>query len=92
MSSFWNVEYHSGDPIEHQGRRLTLFNRSVSFHLPGGIFNFVWNKPTSVLVSSPDGSEQILPIPNQTRRILIYMIAGYLFFGLFLWMITRSKA
>jgi hypothetical protein len=83
MSQLFNIEYHSQLPIQHKNIRLIPFVRSVSLRLPGLRGAFVWSKPTSLLVSYPDGREEVLPIPDQTGRLLLYTLLS----GLFGWLV-----
>ena len=85
MSRLFNIEYHSQPPILHKNLRLVPFTRSVSLRLPGLGGGFVWNKPTSLLVSYPDGREEVLPVPDQTSRIILYTLLS----GLFGWLVFR---
>jgi hypothetical protein len=71
MSEFFSIEYHSQPPIQHKQFRLIPFARSVNLRLPGQASGFVWSKPTSLLVVYPDGREELLPIPDQTRRFQV---------------------
>ncbi len=85
MGEILQIEYRCGQPVKHHGRILTPFNRVVSLRFAGRSFGAVWNKPSSLLVQQPDGSEQILPIPDPTRRTMIVILAS----GLFIWLIAR---
>ncbi len=68
--------------------RLVPFVRSVHLRIPGIRGGFNWSKPASMLVSFPDGREEVLPIPDITRKYVIFTvlwgILGWLFLS-FLW-------
>lgn len=85
MSAFFNIEYHSQPPIQHKNFRLIPFARTVSLRFPGLRGGFIWSKPTSLLVSYPDGREEVLPIPDLTGRFFIYTLLS----GLFGWLVFR---
>jgi hypothetical protein len=85
MPQLFTIDHHSQPPIQHNNIRLVPFTRSISLRLPGSRGGFVWSKPASMLVSYPDGREEVYPIPDQTGRLLLYM----LFSGLFGWLAFR---
>jgi len=86
MPDFVRIETHSTHPINHQGRRLVAFAQSVSLQIPGLPFGLVWNRPVSLLVVDSDGQEQIFPIKDPTRLIILGLACGILF----TWLITRK--
>jgi hypothetical protein len=85
MPQLFNIDHHSQPPIQHKNIRLVPFTRSVSLRLPGQMGGFIWGKPTSLLVAYPDGREEVLSIPDQTGRLLLYMLLS----GLFGWLVFR---
>ena len=66
----FSVEYQIGEPIDHHNRRLFTFNRVVRIRVPFTKVVFIWNRPSSLLVINPDGTEKTLKIPDPTCRIL----------------------
>jgi hypothetical protein len=90
MPELFRIEYHSGRPVEHHGRTLIPFNRVVSLQPGGRSFGAIWNKPSSLFVRQPDGSEQILPIPDPTLHyILAILVVGLLTGLLVRWMVSK---
>jgi hypothetical protein len=81
-----SVEYQAAQPIRHAGLRIVPFVRLVRLRAPlsGAVLH--WTKPTSVLVTHPDGAEQILPVPDPTRRFVLFMALT----TLTTWLIFRS--
>ncbi len=71
MPALFEIEYHSQPPTQHRNIRLTPFVRTIRLRFPRIPGGFVWSKPTSLLVSYPDGHEQVLPVPDMTRKYLI---------------------
>jgi hypothetical protein len=86
MPDFVRIETHSTHPIKHQGRNLVAFAQSLSLQIPGLPIGLVWNRPVSLLVVDSDGQEQILPIKDPTRLIIIGLACGVLV----TWLITRK--
>ena len=85
MPQLLTIDHHSQPPIHHTNIRLIPFVRSVSLRLPGLRGGFVWKKPTTMLVSYPDGREEVFSIPDQTGRFFLYMLLC----GLFSWLAFR---
>jgi hypothetical protein len=54
------------------------------------MFSF-WRKPASVVVQYPDGSDQVLQVPDITRQAQIGLIGFALIFSLVVWLITRIQ-
>lgn len=65
-----NTETKPGNPLAVGRLRLLPFAQSVSLSLPGHRFGLVWSRPVSVLVTGPDGQEQVLEVPDPTRKIV----------------------
>jgi hypothetical protein len=85
MPDFIRLETHSTRQIKHQGRNLVAFAQSFSLQIPGLPIGLVWNRPVSLLVVDSDGQEQILPIKDPTRLIMLGLACG----TLLTWLITR---
>jgi hypothetical protein len=85
MPQLFTIDYLSQPPIQHKNIRLVPFARTFRFRLPGLGGGFVWSKPVSMLVSYPDGREDVFLIPDQTCRVLLYL----LFSGFFGWLAFR---
>ena len=73
MPPLLSVEYRAAQPVRHAGLRIVPFMRIVRLRAPMGQAALRWTKPASVLVTHPDGAEQILQIPDPTRRFVICM-------------------
>ncbi len=67
-------ETFSGQPVVFQGHRLIPFHQAFRFPLPGRLGGLVWNRPVAVLVTRPDGGEQILPVTDPTRRAVLAIL------------------
>ena len=81
-----SVEYQAAQPIRHAGLRIVPFMRIIRLRAPMGRAALRWTKPASVLVTHPDGAEQILRVPDPTRRFVIYMVLT----TLTTWLLFRS--
>lgn len=84
------VENRVGAPIQAGERRITPFVQVVKLNIPGLHGGLIWNRPHAVLVQESDGSETVLPVPDITRQLQIFLLAAGLFAGLLFWMRRRS--
>jgi hypothetical protein len=77
-SQIFEYETSLGEPVAYAGGRLTLFSRNLVLRSPRGRGVLVWNRPAAVLVKKDDGSEQVIPIVDVTRRWQVALFAGAL--------------
>jgi hypothetical protein len=75
-----SIENHPGQPALHHGLRITPFAQTWRVRPPFSVPHFsgglVWSRPVSVLVTRPDGSETVLPVPDPTRWIVWSLYAA----------------
>ena len=84
------IENRAGAPIQAGERRITPFNQVVKLQIPGLQGGLIWNRPHAVLVQDPDGTEMVLPVPDLTRQLQIFLLAAGLFAGLLFWLRRRD--
>lgn len=91
MSRLFVSETVSRPEVEFNGMRLTAFTRTWQLRLPLRITlirqSAVWSRPASLLVTTPDGQETVLPIPDPTRNLVWMMLAAGLLAGI----VARSR-
>lgn len=87
MAPLVAVETRAGEPIQAGDRTLIPFARSLRLQFPGRHGGLNWTCPASLLVKNGDGQEQVLPIPDITRRIQIELF-GFCLGMLLLWILT----
>ena len=75
MTDLIRTETRTGETIKTGGIRITPFSKSTRIMPKGNTFGLIWNRPDSVLIQKPDGSEQILPVIDVTRQV-IWAILG----------------
>ncbi len=78
MAGLLTIETSAGRPIQLRGARLVPFSQAVRLRLPFARGGLTWNRPVSVLVIQPDGSEKVLPVPDPTR-LLVWALLGSAF-------------
>jgi len=85
MAELLQIETRSGTPLTWNGARIIPFSRSVTIRIPGWQGGLIWNYPTSVWVQTPEGKEQVLPVQDITRQVILALLSAT--FGV--WIITR---
>jgi hypothetical protein len=90
MGKIINIETQAGDSIQWGEATLTPFLQTISLRAPSARSWFVWNRPTSLLVQSPGETDQILRIPDFTRRIIWTLGAASLAAVVILWIINHK--
>jgi hypothetical protein len=91
MARLLNIETQAGSPIRWGGRTLIPFSQTVRLQAPGAKGGFIWNRPASLLVQSADGQEQVLQVPDLTRRIIWSLGAASLAAVIILWIINHKS-
>jgi hypothetical protein len=70
MPGWLQTETRAGKTLQTGAYAITPFSKVSLLLIPGFHGGLVWNRPASVLVQTPDGAEQVLPVPDPTRRIV----------------------
>jgi hypothetical protein len=83
MPEFLSIETHGGAPLRRQGHQLLPFVQTVRLWIPGLPGGLIWNRPVSVLVIADDGEEQVIPIRDLTRQVILALLGATLFTWLF---------
>lgn len=89
--SLLSIENQAGKPIKAGTRRITPFAQVVRLDIPGWNGGVIWNRPHAVLVQEADGSEQVLPVPDLTRQLQVFLLAAGFFASLLYWLARRNS-
>jgi hypothetical protein len=74
---FLNYEQKAGDPITVGDFRIVPFSQTLRVQFPGRwMGGLIWNRPASVLVTSREGQEQVLPVHDVTRRVQFSLLGA----------------
>ena len=73
MSSLIQIETHWGKPLQSNGRKIIVQSRALQINLPFVNGGLTWNRPVSVLVLSNDEPDQVLPVRDVTRMVLVLL-------------------
>ena len=89
--AFLRIETNPSPPLKAATFTLIPFSQRTGFQLPGGEVHWLWNRPVSILVQRPDGSEEVIPVINTQRNLLLAVLAAGLATGLIFWRIGRHR-
>ncbi len=89
--SLIQLENRVGKPIKAGPYKIVPIEGSLQLQPPGMRGFFFWRKPSSVVVQHPDGSDEILDIPDITRQAQISLVSFALIFSLVVWLISRKR-
>jgi hypothetical protein len=84
MQRWMQVETLAGAGVDFQGWRVVPFVKTVRLQVPGMQGGMVWTRPATVLAIAPDGTEQVLPVQDVTRRVVALLFGA----GLVAWFVT----
>ena len=88
--SILHIETLTGQPVRLKDIQLRVRSQVVQLRLPVASGGLIWNRPIAVLVRTPDGQDQILPISDVTRTAVLALV-GLCFASAFLLMLFRCK-
>lgn len=77
---------HIQNPIKVTGGEVFPIGRTTHIQVPGLPVRLGWSRPTSILFKRSDGTEEILRVPDQTRRSQLTMLG----LALLAWWTLRS--
>ena len=87
MEKLVRLETRAGEPIQLSNGKIIPFSKILSIQIPGLWGGVLWERPASVLVIQDDGEEEIIPIQDISR----YVVLGLLGAVALLWLFTRKK-
>ena len=85
------LESRAGETVQAGSRRLTPLSRLVRVQIPGWQGGLVWNRPSAVLVTEPDGEEQQLPVRDVTRLAQLLIISAGILGSWLIWLAFHSR-
>ena len=84
-------ETQTGEAYLAGDTQITPLARVLRIQLPGPYKGLIWNRPTGVLVKTPDGQEQHLPVRDVTRQAQLTLLGIGLFGGFLIWLLSRRR-
>lgn len=89
--SFWHVETNPDPALESAAFTLIPFSQRTGVQFPGGEVRWLWKRPVSILVQKADGSEEVIPVVDTQRNLLLAVMAAGLATGLVFWQLGRRR-
>ena len=89
--SLIQLENRVGKPIKAGPYKIIPIEGSLQMQPPGMRGFFFWKKPSSIIVQHPDGSDEVLEVPDITRQAQISLVSFALIFSLVIWLIRRKR-
>ena len=87
MSDFLSVEIQSGKSITYEGHKLTPFAQTIKLQFPGINGGLIWNRPVAVLAEYDNGTREVIPITDVTRKAQFRLIGAGMVIVLTSWLI-----
>jgi hypothetical protein len=76
LTRFVTVETRAGEPQVVGGATIIPMARSLRVQVPGLPVGLIWNRPASVMVRTDTGEEQVLPVIDPTRQVLLMFLGA----------------
>ena len=89
--SLVQLENRVGKPIKAGPYKIVPIEKSLQWQPPGMRAFMFWRKPSSVVVQHPDGSDEVLEIPDVTRQAQISLVSIALILMLVIWLTSQRK-
>jgi hypothetical protein len=84
-------ETSAGEPVQVNNLTVYPVARSYRINIPGARGGVVWNRPLAVIVEDNQGTRQVLPVIDRTRRLQIAILGAGLVITLLTWLIFRNS-
>ena len=91
MSNFVQTETLAGEPYKFGDTKITPYSKSLKLLVPGFLGGLIWNRPDSILVQKPDGSEQIIPVIDVTRQVIWAIFGASLLSVILMFSLSNKK-
>jgi hypothetical protein len=88
--SFFELENRVGEPVLAGDYRIIPISRALILKFPGRRGGIIWNRPVSVVAQTADGQEQVLPVRDITRQILLALYGSSLLSALLMWLVRKQ--
>ena len=83
------IENRVGPEVKTPAGSLVTLSKAVIIGNPKNDGGFVWNWPQAVMLTTPSGEEQLVPIYDITRRIQLAWIALGLIGAILVWLARK---
>ena len=73
-NSLFRIEILTSQPLRVNDAQLRVRSQVVQLRLPRINGGLIWNRPVAVLVRTPDGQDQTLPVRDVTRSVVLALV------------------
>ena len=80
----FRIQTLTGPPVKAADVQIYVRSQVLQVRFPVVNGGLIWNRPLSVVIRRQDGREQILPVPDVTRTVVLTLLALSLV-STFLW-------
>jgi hypothetical protein len=86
-----HTENLAAKPIELDDTLIVPVEKSSRIQPPGMWGLLLWRRPVSVIVQHTNGSEEIIPVQDATRRAQLLLIGIGLVGSILIWLLNRNR-
>lgn len=86
-----SVETSAGKSIPASGAIITPFATALRIGPPNLPFGMIWNRPTSILIQSADGQEEVQQVQDITRQVLWGLLGVTFVMAALMWLFNRKQ-
>lgn len=90
LENIFTIENRAGKTIQAGENWIMPISQAIRLQIPGLPGGLIWNRPVSVVVTTPSGQEQILPIRDITRIAQLSFIGMAILGVLLFWRAARK--
>jgi hypothetical protein len=90
LDQFIQVENRAGGIIQAGDNQIMPISQAIRLQIPGLAGGLIWNRPVSVVVTAPNGQEQVLPIRDITRIAQLTIFASAVLGSFLFWRASRK--
>ncbi len=87
----FRVESRAGDAIQASSWKIVPMSKALIIRLPFSHGGLIWNRPVSLAVTAPDGSERVIPVVDVTRQALWTMTGAIVAWAIVFQVLTRGR-
>jgi len=84
------VENLAVKPFDINGTLIVPIEKSTRIQPPGMWGLFHWRRPSAVVVQHQNGSDEVIPIQDATRRAQLLLLGIGLLGSFLIWLLNRS--
>ena len=84
-----HTENRAGKPIDANGTLIVPIEKLTRMQPPGMWGLLLWRRPAAVAVQYPNGSDEVINIPDPTRQFQIILLSIGVIGSLVIWLFKK---